>query len=196
LVGGMALALDLSAGERERFSLQPLLLTPIQPVELVVGKWATVALVNSIFVALTLIGFYLTLTYAPLPAIGVPFLFHAQEAMKFIVVLLPLALFFPALFFLIGLRGHSVRESQATTSVVLLLFSVIPMMQMLLPQKESQTISFYPVAGHYAMLTRILRGDALPAFDLAMIYIVPLALLLLVLFVATRVLSKGASYRP
>ena len=37
--GGMAVAMDITAGERERRSLVPLLLTPITSRHLVLGKW-------------------------------------------------------------------------------------------------------------------------------------------------------------
>ena len=74
MMGGMAPALDATAGERERGSLEPLLATPLTPLELALGKWAAIGLFDAVVVVLTLIGFYLTLNFAPLPAIGVPFL--------------------------------------------------------------------------------------------------------------------------
>ncbi len=69
-MGGMAVALDITAGERERQSLEPLLMTPARPLELVIGKWLAVALFNAFVVVVTLAGFYLTLTFAPLAAGG------------------------------------------------------------------------------------------------------------------------------
>jgi sodium transport system permease protein len=42
-MGGMPLALDATAGERERQSLEPLLATPATAGEIVAGKWLAVA---------------------------------------------------------------------------------------------------------------------------------------------------------
>jgi sodium transport system permease protein len=42
LMGGMAVALDATAGERERGSLEPLLATPLVPLQVVVGKWLAI----------------------------------------------------------------------------------------------------------------------------------------------------------
>ena len=47
LMGGMPVALDTTAGERERQSLEPLLATPASPAEIVAGKWAAVATFRS-----------------------------------------------------------------------------------------------------------------------------------------------------
>jgi sodium transport system permease protein len=193
LTGGMAVALDASAGERERQSLQPLLITPAQPFEIVTGKWAAAAVVNTFVVALTLAGFYLTLRFAPLPAVGMPFLFGLAEVGRFSIALLPIALLLPALHFYIGIRGRSVREAQAGTSVLLLLFALLPIAQMLLQQREPDWIAAVPVAGHYTLLTHALRGDALSHVDVAWAYVVPLALLLLVLIAAAQRLNREAN---
>src|SRR5512144_1791769 len=64
VMGGMAVALDTTAGERERQSLEPLLMTPARPLEIVTGKWLAVCAFDALVVALTLTGFYLTLAYA------------------------------------------------------------------------------------------------------------------------------------
>ncbi|MCL2298093.1 MAG: ABC transporter permease [Proteobacteria bacterium] len=192
LTGGMAVALDAGAGERERQSLQPLLITPAQPFELVTGKWAAAAIVNTLVVALTLAGFYLTLRFAPLPAVGMPFLFGLAEVGRFSIALLPIALLLPALHFFVGIRGRSVREAQASTSVLLLLFALLPIAQMLLQQREPDWIAAVPVAGHYTLLTHALRGDALSNTDIVWAYLVPLALLLLVLIAAAQRLNREA----
>ncbi|MCL2873067.1 MAG: ABC transporter permease [Betaproteobacteria bacterium] len=193
LTGGMAVALDASAGERERQSLQPLSITPALPFEIVTGKWAATAIVNVIALLLTLTGFYLTLRFTPLPAIGMPFLFGLPEVARFSVTLLPIALLLPALHFYVGIHSRSVREAQAGTSVLLLLFSLLPITQMLLQQREPDWIAAVPVAGHYSLLVHALRGEMLPDAGLAWAYAVPLALLFLVLIAAARRLNSEAS---
>ena len=58
LMGGLAAALDATAGERERQSLEPLLTTPLHALELATGKWAAVVALDAVVVVLTLSGFY------------------------------------------------------------------------------------------------------------------------------------------
>ena len=56
VMGGMAAALDTTAGERERMSLEPLLTTPVAPLELATGKWLAVSLLNATAVAADAVG--------------------------------------------------------------------------------------------------------------------------------------------
>src|SRR4029077_6704610 len=97
VMGGMAAAPHPPAGERAPMSLEPLLTTPVAPLELATGKWLAVSLLNATAVVLTLSGFYLTLRFAPLPAVGIPFLFGLAELGRFIVALIPLIVMMPAI---------------------------------------------------------------------------------------------------
>jgi sodium transport system permease protein len=190
LMGGMAASLDASAGERERMSLEPLLATPASPLELAVGKWAAVVVLNATVVALTLAGFYLTLRFAPLPSVGIPFLFGARELARFVAVLIPLIALLPAALLYVGARGRTYKEAQANVSVVLFLVSIVPVVQLFLQRREPPWLAAVPVSGQYALLNRALRGDALPLADLAQSYAAPLLLTVLALAATARLLSR------
>jgi sodium transport system permease protein len=189
LMGGMAAALDSTVGERERGSLEPLLATPASPLQLVVAKWSSVAILDALVVALTLAGFYVTLNFAPLPAVGVPFVFGAAELFRFVIVLLPLIALLPAMLLYVGLRGRSLKESQTNVSVVLFLVSMLPVVQLFLQRKEPPWLLWIPISGQYALLSRSLRGDAIPALDWLQSAIAPLALTALLLVAVARLLS-------
>lgn len=190
VMGGMAAALDATAGERERQSLEPLLMTPARPIELAVGKWLAVCVLNALAVTLTLGGFYLTLRYGPLPAVGIPFLFGARELGRFMVVLVPLILLMPALLLYVGSRGRTFKEAQSTVSVLLFLVSMIPLVQLFLQKREPPWLTLVPVSSQYALLNRALRGDALPTIDLLLSYLAPLALAVGALLLVARLISK------
>ncbi|MEP7276882.1 MAG: ABC transporter permease [Betaproteobacteria bacterium] len=190
VMGGMAVALDTTAGERERQSLEPLLTTPARPGEIVTGKWLAVCAFNALVVLLTLTGFYLTLSFAPLPAVGVPFLFGSREFARFIVVLIPLILLLPAILLYVGSRARAYREAQANVSVLLFVVSLLPLVQLFLQRKEPEWIAFVPVSGQYSLLNVALRGEALPWGQLALSYAVPLALAALFLAGVARLLSR------
>jgi sodium transport system permease protein len=190
LMGAMAAALDLTAGERERGSLEPLLTTPARPLEIAAGKWLALVLLDALVVALTLGGFYLTLRFAPLPAVGVPFLFGLAQYASFLVVLLPLILLAPAILLYVGMRGRSVKEAQANLSVLLFAASVLPLMQMFMQRKEPEWLSFVPIAGQYSQLARVLRGDPLSADAVLVTGAGPVLLTLVALLLTARLLSK------
>ncbi len=190
VVGGMAAALDTTAGERERASLEPLLTTPALPLELAAGKWLAVCALNALVVVMTLSGFYLTLRYAPLPSVGIPFLFGLAEFARFVVVLLPLILFVPAILVYVGCRGRTFKEAQSNLSLVLFVVSMLPMVQMFLQRKEPPWLAWVPVSSQYALLTRALRGEALPALEMAQAYVAPALLTVGALLLFARLLSR------
>ena len=193
LMGGMAASLDATAGERERMSLEPLLATPAAPIELAVGKWTAIVALNACVVALTLSGFYLTLRFAPLPSVGVPFLFGARELARFVAVLIPLVALLPAVLLYVGARGRTHKEAQANVSVLLFVVSIVPVVQLFLQRKEPPWLALVPVSGQYALLNRALRGEGLPLVDLAQSYVAPALLAVVALIATARLLSREST---
>jgi len=190
VMGGIAVGLDTTAGERERQSLEPLLMTPARPIELVIGKWLAVAAFNGLVVFVTLAGFYLTLAFAPLPAVGIPFLYTASEFGRFLVILLPLILLIPAILLYFGARGRTYREAQATVSLLMFVVSLAPAIQLFLQQREPPWLVFVPVSGQYTLLRLALRGEAIPVGQLALSYLVPALLIAVALYAVARLLSR------
>ena len=189
-MGGMAVALDTTAGERERQSLEPLLATPARPVEIVVGKWLAVCAFDALVVALTLAGFYLTLAYAPLPAVGVPFLFGSREFGRFLLVLLPLILLLPAILLYVGSRARAYKEAQANVSVLLFVVSLIPVVQLFLQRREPDWLMFVPVSAQYSLLNTALRGEALAVSQWLLSWITPALLVVIALVAVARRLGR------
>jgi len=190
MMGGMAPALDATAGERERGSLEPLLATPLTPLQLALGKWAAIGLFNVVVVVLTLIGFYLTLNFVPLPAIGVPFLFGAAELGRFLWILAPLIAMLSALLLYVGMRGRSLKEAQANVGVLLFLFTMLPIVQLMAQKQEPAWLLWAPISAQYTLLSRALRGDAIAAGDWLQSAVAPALLTVLALFAVARLLSR------
>ena len=190
VIGGMAVSLDTTAGERERQSLEPLLMTPARPIELVLGKWIAVCAFNALVVAVTLCGFYLTLSYAPLPPVGIPFLFSAREFGRFLVVLLPVVLMIPAVLLYVGARARTFKEAQANVSVLMFVVSLVPAVQLFLQQREPPWLVLVPISGQYTLLRQALRGEALDAAQVATSYVVPAIVIVVALAAVARLLSR------
>jgi sodium transport system permease protein len=190
VMGGMAVALDTTAGERERQSLEPLLMTPARPAEIVVGKWLAVCAFDALVVVLTLTGFYLTLAFAPLPPVGVPFLFGAREFGRFLLVLVPMILMLPAILLYVGSRARTYKEAQANVSVLLFVVSLIPLVQLFMQRKEPGWIMLVPVSAQYSLLNTSLRGETPPLDALATAWLAPAALVAIALVAVARRLGR------
>ena len=190
LIGAMPPALDTAAGERERQSLEPLLMTPARASEIVAGKWLAVCAFSALVVLFTVTLFHVTLTYIPLPAVGVPFLFGLAELSRMLVVLLPLVLLFPAVLLYLAARGRTVKEAQANVSVIMFVVGFLPAAGLFLQWREPDWIAAVPVVGQFSLMRIALRGDALPALQVLLSYAAPLALTVLALVGVTRLLAR------
>jgi len=193
VMGGMAAAVDTIAGERERTSLEPLLTTSVRPLELAAGKLASVVVLNACTVTLTLTGFYLILGFAPLPAVGIPFLFGLSELVKFFLVLAPLILLMPTVFLYLGARARSYKEAQSNVALLFFVASLAPIVQMFLQKKEPAWLSWVPVSGQYGLLSRVLRGEALPIAELLQSYAIPAMLTLVALVSVARLFARESA---
>jgi sodium transport system permease protein len=190
IMGGMAVALDATAGERERQSLEPLLMTPASTLELVAGKWLATATFNALVVLVTLAGFWGTLSFAPLPPVGVPFLFGARELGRFVAILLPMIAFVPAILLWVGARGRTFKEAQANLSVFMFVVALIPAVQLFAQRREPDWIVMIPVSGQYTLLNRALRGEAIGIADLALSWLLPVLLIAAALLGVARLWSR------
>lgn len=172
LMGAIAAALDVTAGERERQTLEPLLATPASVPELTLGKWLAVSGVNLIAVTVSLLGFVLALQIVPIDRLGLPFSFGLREYAGFMAVLVPFAFMVPAVLLAFGAAGKTAKEAQSSLQFGVSLLGLLPVMSMLRQTKAPWWDVWVPVNGQYAVLSKVLRAESIATSDwLAMIAI-------------------------
>src|SRR5690606_10176776 len=96
-LGGMYLAIDTTAGERERQSLEPLLATPASRAEIVLGKLGATTGFAMASMLLSLVAFAIAFQYVPLDRLGMRVEFGAGMILRAGLLMLPLVLCFAAL---------------------------------------------------------------------------------------------------
>ena len=171
LYGALNAALDSTAGERERGSLEPLMMNPAGRGALAAGTWAAVATVGMLIAVLSCLSFLPGQWLLRSESLAALFRFGPREAALFVALLLPLAGALSALLMAIAIRSRSVKEAQASSSVLVLLASLVPLVSVFGPQGEARWHLWVPALGQVSLMTRVLKGDGLSAADLA----VPLA---------------------
>lgn len=160
-MGGMHLAIDATAGERERGSLEPLLVNPVSRGALVTGKWVATILATTVTVLLTLIGFKIAIGRVPLEDLGVRAQFGPDQMLGILAVVLPLTLMAAAAQILISTFARSFKEAQSYIQV-LVLIPVIPATFMSLsPLKPQLWMMGVPFLGQNLLVTGIMRGEGL-----------------------------------
>ena len=183
LMGAIAAALDVTAGERERQTLEPLLTTPVTVYELWIGKWLAVSGVNLLAVTTSLVGFLLALQLVPLGKLGIPFNFGAREFAGFMAVLVPFAFMVPAVMLVFGSAGKTAKEAQSSLSMGVSLVGLLPLMSFFRQSKAPWWDTWVPVNGQYAVLSKVLRSEAIPITDWAAMWAVPALVCAIALYV-------------
>ena len=168
LLGGMTLAIDSTAGERERGSLEPLLANPVPVREIVLGKWLAAWTFATGVACLTLGGFALAASLYAERKLAALMAFGAPELAGFVAMALPFAAMTSALQMLICTYGRSYREAQTYVSYLATAITFVPMIVLFTGLKDERWQLAVPVLGQQAVLGRILRGDAFGLADWAL----------------------------
>ena len=186
-VGGMYLAIDSTAGERERGSLEPLLINPVERSELVIGKAAAVLVFTTVALIETLIGFAIILNFFPLERyIGVRMSLPPASLGAILMICLPLMVFVVALQMIIASYTKSFKEAQNYISFMLLVPAVPALIMAVLPVKESLWLVLLPTVGQQLFINQILRGEPVSLASAALGSAVTLAAGIVLLVLVTR----------
>jgi sodium transport system permease protein len=190
LMGAIAAALDVTAGERERQTLEPLLTTPVTSIELAVGKWLAVSVINLLAVTTSLIGFLVALQFVPLAKLGIPFNFGLREFVGFMAVLVPFAFMVPAVFLAAGSAAKTAKEAQSSLGMGASLVGLLPMISFLRQTQAPWWDAWVPVNGQYAVLSKVLRSEAIPSLDWLAMWVIPIAVATIALVIFAQRLGN------
>ncbi len=192
LYGALNAALDSTAGERERGSLEPLLMNPAARMALVLGKWGAVASVGMLIAVLSCLSFLPGQWLLRSEALSAMFRFGLGEALSFIALLLPLASALAALLMAIAIRCKTFKEAQANATVVVLAVSVLPLVGWFNQEGSAPWHLWVPALAQTTLMGKVLRGESLPWTDVVVtVGVSALVTALAVIFVA-RTLRSAA----
>jgi sodium transport system permease protein len=190
LVGGMNVAIDTTAGERERGSLEALLLNPVPRRTLVVGKWLATSLASAAVATVTLFGFMITIHFLPLEELGMKVLLGPREALLMWSAVIPLALFGAGLQMLIATFARSFKEAQTYLNLLNLLPMAPSVFLMIDPTHTAWWMLPLPSLAQVATVVDVMRGEAVPAWHLAVILLSSLAYTAACLALIVHLLGK------
>jgi sodium transport system permease protein len=166
LTGALNAALDTTAGERERGSLEPLLMNPAERWALVLGKWGAVASVGMLIAVLSCFSFLPGQWLLRSDTLAAMFQYGPREALLFLVVLLPFAAAASALLMAVAIRCKTFKEAQASATVVMLVASLLPLINVFSLGQESAWYLWVPALAQNLLMTRVLKGEAFGAGQL------------------------------
>jgi len=161
LMGGMYLAIDTTAGERERGSLEPLLALPVTRNQLLLGKIAATCVFMALSLSLSLGSFYVALKFMPLEELGMTPNFGPLTVGAAFLVLAPFILLGAALMTLVASFTKSYREAQTWLSVVLLAPTLPILIVSILTLRPRLEFMFVPSLSQHLLLVDMVKNEPL-----------------------------------
>jgi sodium transport system permease protein len=190
-IGGMSVAIDTTAGERERLSLEPLLANPVPRLSLVLGKIAASSTFSLMALAETSIGFAMLPAIMPTEALGLSLKLEPLVVAKLFLLCVPLLLAANALMVVVAARARSFRAAQSTMSFLMLVPAIPGFILAMTPVKEKLWMKLTPALGEQLVMVRMLRGEQVNFQDAALAMTASLVLALVLVRVAAQLFEGG-----
>ena len=159
LMGGMYLAIDSTAGERERGSLEPLLTLPVTRGRLILGKIFATCLFMLLSLALSLVAFWAALPFMPLEELGMTPNFGPAVVGKAFLLLAPFVLLGASLMTLVASFTKSYREAQTWLSVLMLAPTLPILVVSILQLRPGTMFMFVPSLSQHLLLVDMVKNE-------------------------------------
>ena len=167
LFGGLYLAIDATAGERERGSLEMLLTAPVPREHLVYGKVLAAAAYMAISLVLTVAVFSVSMSFVGLEQLGITANLGPRAAAKLIACCAPLILFGASYLSIVSGFAKSYREAQTYLGLVITLPTMPLLFAGLLGLQAKTALMFVPFLSQHLLMTTVVRAEPIePAFVL------------------------------
>jgi sodium transport system permease protein len=192
LVGGFYLAIDTTAGERERGSLEPLLALPVGRAQLIIGKMLATATFMSVSLLLTLVAFGVALRFIPLEALGMSANFGPRVILQIFGAMATFVPLGAALMTVVASFTRSNREAQSWLSVVMFLPIAPIMFAVVSGTKPTAALMAIPSMSQHLLATSVLRGDSIPPLYIVICAVTTLLAGALLVLLAIRLYRREA----
>ena len=190
LMGGLYLAIDATAGERERGSLEPLLTTPVRRDHLIYGKILAACAYMTISLVLSITALSILLRFVGLEGFGMSVNFGPLIAVKMILYCLPLVPLGASLMTIVAAYTRSYREAQTYLGLVLLVPTLPLVFASALGLRPTLPLMAAPSLSQHFLITSLLRDEALPLSYTALSVCATLALGLVLAALAGRLYHR------
>jgi sodium transport system permease protein len=157
--GATHLAMDTTAGEKERKSLEPLLINPVPRWQIMTGKMLTTTAFAMASLALTLVSFRIVLPYMPVGAFGMDLTLSLGTLLKILLVVSPVAILAAALLTLLAAFAKSYREAQSYMGLVILIPMIPSLIFMANPIRAEAWMMNVPLFSQNILIGEIIREE-------------------------------------
>ncbi|MCM2313241.1 MAG: ABC transporter permease [Steroidobacteraceae bacterium] len=189
-IGGMQLAIDATAGERERQSLEPLLATPASREAIMSGKILATAAFTLLSVLATLAMYRIVFALMPIGQLDSSLAVPIGALGRLLLVVLPVVLLGATVLTALAAFARSYREAQGYLPMLIFLPMLPTLFLMVAPVKTQLWMLAVPFLGQNQLILRILRGEPVTATEWAVNLGVGLMLVVLAWWLAGRLYHR------
>jgi sodium transport system permease protein len=186
LMGGLYLAIDSTAGERERGSLEALLSLPVARSALVGGKILATCAYMCISLALSLTAFVCVFRFVPLERIGMSANLGLNTALLFFGICLPFVPLGATLMTLVASFTRTYREAQTYLTTVLLVPTLPIAFASIYSLKTKSSLMIIPSLSQHLLMTSVLKDEPILLHDVLVSAAASLGLALVLLVLTAR----------
>jgi sodium transport system permease protein len=186
LMGGLYLAIDSTAGERERGSLEALLSLPVARAGLVGGKILATCAYMCLALALNLAAFVFVFHFVPLERLGMSSNLGAATALGLFVICLPFVPLGAALMTFVASFTRSYREAQTYLASVLLVPTLPIAFASIYSLHTYRSLMFIPSLSQHLLMTSLLKDEPIAWPDFLVSAAVSLAAALVLMVLTAR----------
>ncbi len=190
LMGGMYLAIDATAGERERGSLEPLLSLPVTRTHLILGKIAACGVFMAFSLLLSLLSWFVALRFMPLTQIGMTPNFNLPVVLAAFLLLCPMLLIGASLMTLIASFTKTYKEAQTWLSFAILAPTMPILIVSFLNLRPRLEFMFVPSLSQHLILVDMISNEPINGLHAAISVASTLALGVLLAWACVRVYHR------
>jgi sodium transport system permease protein len=162
-LGGAALVVDATAGERERQSLEPLLATPATRGAIVSGKILAACLLGMASLFLSLLAFKVGGQLSE--GMGRQLSLSFAAVAMLLLIISPMVALGNALLTFIASGAKSVKEAQSFLSVLMLVPMLPSILLLIHPVKNQLWMFAVPFLSQNQMIVKVVRGEAIASAE-------------------------------
>lgn len=188
--GAMQIATDSTAGERERGSIEALLVNPAPRGAIASGKWIAGTLTAMLSVLVTGALLYALFQYIPLQDLGIRFRLGAPQAIGFMAVVLPLCPLIVAIQMYVATFAKSFKEAQSYLSFLMMVQMVPGMMATMNSTATKAWMYYVPWIGQQTLLTDVLGNKPLSPLVFVVVGVVNVVLAVVVVRATAALLHR------
>ncbi|MBA6389608.1 ABC transporter permease [Colwellia sp. BRX10-3] len=189
-MSGLPVAIDSSAGERERNVLEMLLCQPVSTLKIVLAKLSCASSIAIISIILMLVLTSVAMNFVDLTKIGATFNIDASTFVILLLLLVPICFLAASLQLLFAFQAKSFKEAQSTVTMLIMAPSFIPFALMMMDDKPAW-VEWMPISGQSLLMEDVFKGLPIDWNALLFTSVATIALtVVLVLILAKRLTSE------